>query len=1176
MPFPRYQALFLFLGLSFLAAAACARQPGAAVPPGPVYRFSFQIHAADSLVQLPHEFLLGGSEFVALDSVRLAPGADYLLDARHGILRFTPALRAALRSDTARVRRLSGTYRALPLSFQPEYRRRSPVLLADSGAARGAPARGSRIAAPFSFDDVFGSKLQKSGSIVRGFSLGSNRDLSLNSGFRMQMSGRLTDDLELTAALTDENSPIQPEGTTQTLQEFDKVFVELRGSSVNATFGDFVLDVQSGEFSRFSRKLQGAKGGAQFHSEGGRGELLLAGAVARGKYATNQFRGLDGVQGPYRLSGKDNEREIVVIAGSERVFLNGEQMARGENQDYVIDYANAEVTFTPKRLVSHSSRIAVDFEYSDRRFNRTLVGGQAAAGLFGDKVTVRAGFFRESDDKDAPIDNTLTEADLDTLRAAGDDRSKASREGAVLVGPGKGQYLVRDTLVSGAGGGAALVVPVFVYAPFDTLNAVYSVSFSFVGAGKGDYEKVSVGNYRFAGVGRGSYAPLRFLPLAESHALVDIGIAGRVSGDLTLTGEFAGSALDRNLFSALDDGNNNGSAVNVGVRYAPERFSLGGANLGAVDLRLRERHVGARFAPLDRVDDVDFARTWNIADSANADETIREGSLVYLPVAEVTLRGGLGRIERAGLFSSKKYDASAAVVRPGGVSAAYQWELVDSRDPVRDNAGLWIRHGGKASQRFGRLTPVVEYRGEVLRSRDAGADTLEQASFQFGEIVPGIAVDSIGPMSVRAGVGVRWDDSLAHGSLTRVSVTTTQSYGWKIDEWHDLSSSIDVAVQRRSFTAAFRPRNAEDRENVLLRWQSRYAPFARGLEGDVFYEASSEQAAKQERVFQRVQRGTGSYVYAGDLNHNNTVDEQDFRLARFDGDFVAVSVPTDALTPVVDVKASTRVRVTPSRMLGTTGGWVAAALSAVTTETYARVEERSTEQETRRIYFLHLSRFLNDATTLAGSNLLTQDFNLFENRREGSLRFRYSQRRGLSQFATLAERAYFRERSARLRWQFLGEIANQIDFVEKTDNLVASAPSVRERTVRSTMLSSDWSYRPIQAVEAGFRIDAGRASNADTTEADINALAVRTIYSIEGRGQLRAELTREEVVLKRQSEIVPFELTGGRVNGKTWLWRIGLEYRVTLFIQAFVSYDGRSEGGGSPVHTARAEVRAFF
>jgi hypothetical protein len=39
---------------------------------------------------------------------------------------------------------------------------------------------------------------------------------------------------------------------------------------------------------------------------------------------------------------------------------------------------------------------------------------------------------------------------------------------------------------------------------------------------------------------------------------------------------------------------------------------------------------------------------------------------------------------------------------------------------------------------------------------------------------------------------------------------------------------------------------------------------------------------------------------------------------------------------------------------------------------------------------------------------------------------------------------------------------------------------------------------------------------------------------------------------------------------------VNLDYRVADFVQATVGYDGRSEGGRPAIHTARAEVRAFF
>ena len=76
----------------------------------------------------------------------------------------------------------------------------------------------------------------------------------------MQLAGKLTNDVDVTAALTDESSPIQPEGTTKTLQEFDKVFITIKSPHIAGTLGDFELSEQGTEFGVINRKLQGAMG----------------------------------------------------------------------------------------------------------------------------------------------------------------------------------------------------------------------------------------------------------------------------------------------------------------------------------------------------------------------------------------------------------------------------------------------------------------------------------------------------------------------------------------------------------------------------------------------------------------------------------------------------------------------------------------------------------------------------------------------------------------------------------------------------------------------------------------------------------------------------------------------------------------------------------------------------
>ena len=251
----------------------------------------------------------------------------------------------------------------------------------------------------------------------------------------------------------------------------------------------------------------------------------------------------------------------------------------------------------------------------------------------------------------------------------------------------------------------------------------------------------------------------------------------------------------------------------------------------------------------------------------------------------------------------------------------------------------------------------------------------------------------------------------------------------------------------------------------------------------------------------------------------------------------------------------------------------------LTSETYVRVEEKSTERDLASIYLLKFSRFQQDSTTISGSTLFTQDFLLFEGSPRFSARFRYSQRQGLSNLSGGVEHAYVRERSVRLRWQLVSEIANQIDFVNRVDRASGLTSSSRLRDILSNGVTFDLSYRPQQNAEIGFKLDLSRSTDRYLTpelEANLNAQSVRVVYAFQGSGQARAELIREEVALARATDTFPYELTGGRVPGKTWVWRTAFDYRMTQFLQATMNYEGRTEAGATPVHTARAEVRAFF
>lgn len=1128
-----------------------------------------QIVAEDSTYQLPDRYIVIGTLKVILDTVLLELNRDYIFDSQNSQIKFLPEFITNVSRDSSSKKEVKINYRVFPFEFKSKYAHRELVFKKDSST--GKLVQTSKPLSLFTVDNIFNENLQKSGSIVRGFTFGSNRDLSLNSGFRMQMAGKLSDDIDIAAALTDENSPIQPEGNTQTLQEIDKVFIELKTKNMSATLGDFNLDFTGTEFGKISRKLQGGLGSVRYDAGDVNGNVSLSGAVTRGKYNTNQFLGIEGVQGPYRLSGKNNERNIIIIAGTEKVYVDGEQMKRGDENDYIIDYALSELTFTSRRLINGNSRVVVDFEYTDRQYTRNFFATQGSSNIFDDRFNVVASFIREGDDYSNPIDLTLTDADKETLRTAGDNRFRAIQNGAQYVGYGKGQYVMIDTTIN------TQSYTIFRYAPGDTA-AKYSVTSTYVGDGKGDYSKVSIGNYRYVGVGLGSYLPIRFLPLPQLQTLIDVDLKAKVTNYLRFFGETAVSNYDANRFSNLDDGDNQGGAYKFGLQFNPQDVTIGTTNIGSFDLQLRERIISGQFVPIDRINVVEFGRKWNLNQTTQLNEASGEGLLNYQPIKSVRINSGLGYMKMGNQFTSTRtlgeFDFSETTLP----KINYQFELIKSKDKSSDALGNWRRNKALTEYTFWKITPSFMYENETKKQNSIASDTLQSGSFSFNEYSPKLKIKDI--YTTTFGMEYKWreENRFYNRALVKESNTFTQIYTISSQPLRTLSTSADVTLRKREYTAEFKGASGGNTESILIRWLTRLAALDRALESDLLYDASTQRSAKMERVFQRVPKGTGSYVYIGDIDSNGIATEDEFRPTRFDGDYVPITIPSDNLSPVIDLRLSGRIRFVPSKLISESN-WFGQTVSAFSTETFVRIEEKSTETVQRNIYFLNMKYFQNEKTTLAGSNSITQDVFLFEQSQEFYMRFRFQQRKSMTQYALGTERGYNRERSVRVRWQLVPEIANQTDYENKTDQVGASKYSYRVRNIKGDLLTSDWAYRPNKNIEMGFKISVGRAENKDESSnsvADINTQGIRLIYSFEEKGLARVEFNREEVLVLGAGLNLPYELTGGRLRGKTWLWRTSADYRFTNFLQATLNYEGRSEGLSLPIHSMRAEVRAFF
>ncbi len=1145
---------------------------------------SLRISSSDSVLSTSSRYIHRGTISVIVDGFgTLSDSSDYTVDAVRGRITLSSAFRTRLEAvpagATAVIR-----YRTLPIVLQDSYHAPAAERITSAGRPFVAPTPRP----PVETNEWFGRGLQRSGMIVRGLSVGTNRDASLTSGLRLQLSGSLSEDVNVVAALTDENSPLQPEGTTQTLREVDRVFIDISGRSYALTLGDFVYArdrKQGGAFGALSRKFQGAQAIVRDWTSPVpdlRATVGVVGASARGKFHTLRFQGTEGNQGPFRLTGKNGEPRVIVIAGSERVTINGEPMVRGEVQDYVIDYASGEVLFTSRRPITSASRIVVDFEYADRQYARNAIGASLDAVWRDSTIILTSGVLQEADDPDAPLDLGLTDELRAMLRMSGADRFKASLSSArdvgidTATGRGVGQYRRVDTLIAGR------MYAIYRYAPGDP-SALYAITFSPVERMPSDsagYVRVSAGEYRFAGVGAGSYLPLQFIPIPQLQRTAHVSVQARPMTGVAIMADLAGSVFDRNRLSSLDDQNNAGHAGQLALDLSSGQLTPGGIDVGRFTLSLSHRAVSSTFVAPDRIDAAEYERQWDLPGTRAVDERRTEARVGYVPRPWIRSEAFTGTVTRTGEVSSVRSGGSMILQDSAGARLGAEIERVSRDLATTSTHSFWTRHGVSGELPLGSWRPGIRFTTEDRADRFVPADSLLDGSFRAVEWAPWVTWQPNQMFSGRAEVQVRAEDSSFAGARRHAFNAFTQSYSAEAQPWESVHSSLALNVRQTTFTEEFRRRGNGDATTLLVRSHTRAATMRREVEGDLLYEFSNQRSSRLERVFVRVARGTGNYRYLGDTNGNGISDEGEYELVRFDGDFVALLLPGEALVPVNDVKASARIRWNGARAAGAERpAW----LRALSTETLVRVEERSSDSRSANVYGLRWKTFLSGATTLSGQQVVTQDVHLFEGDPAFSARARVTERRALTQLVTSPERSYGNERSLRVRTRLSSELGQQTDVWVRRDRMLSDGVNPRERDITAVGGTYDMTMRLDRRLEAGWSI--GLGSNIDRrgdreVEATTNEQAVRLTFGMPLTGQVRAELRREEATLASSTGIipavVPFELTDGRAVGRSWLWRLSGDAQLTSLIQMSIEYFGRQEGTSPVVHTARVEARAVF
>ena len=440
------------------------------------------------------------------------------------------------------------------------------------------------------------------GFFSRSIGFSQNTGAQINGGLQLNLQGKLSEDMTISGVLSDQNIPIQPEGDTHSLNEIDKVFIEVNHPLGFIKAGDIDISLRNGRYQRHDRRLEGVNLSSNYNNS----NFGFTIGSARGKYSETEFRGEDQNQGPYQLTSSDGSRRIIVTAGSEIVWLNGKKLMRGESADYTIDYSQSEIMFTPVNLIDSNSRIYVEYEYSDFGFQRQVYVGSASRQFINKKGSISINYIREADNTSNESFYPITSQDRLIMESAGKGGVKKSLAFPDSLGKYKLDYNSNNLSDS-----------IFIY--IDDLDFYdgkrYTVGFNNAG-NLGQYarrvtEKSELYFEYIQPSERNNYTdlyvPWKLISSPQVQQVANLMGTLPINDETFFSFEIAGSGFNPNRFSSIQNqtGGLAGELAFSHKAYLPR-------SLGELSFRAESRGAGDGFKAIQRESQVEFSREWNL------------------------------------------------------------------------------------------------------------------------------------------------------------------------------------------------------------------------------------------------------------------------------------------------------------------------------------------------------------------------------------------------------------------------------------------------------------------------------------------------------------------------------------------------------------------------------------
>jgi hypothetical protein len=1068
------------------------------------------------------------------------------------------------------------SYRVLPFGLVKTAQRLSFDSIFYRSGIEGSRLTGTKKdGRPFDF-----GKINSNGSIGRSLAFGNRQDAVFNSSLNLQLSGYMGDSILLNAAISDNNIPIQPDGNTQNLNEFDQVFIQFSKDRWKLALGD--LDIRQSDmyFLNFYKRLQGVS----FQTENNltkqvNNRLLASGAVAKGKFTRNIFQGIEGNQGPYRLKGANQELFFIVLAGTERVFIDGELMQRGEDQDYIINYNTAEVTFMPRQMITKDKRIQIEFEYADRNYLNAQFYVNNRIDI-NHKLKLTVGFFGNNDAKNSPINQTLTTDQKQFLSSIGSDVQNAFYPSAIADTFSASSILYRkvDTIFA-----SNKRDTIYVYER-NNIGNLYSVSFIDLGQGAGDYildNSIAANGkvYKWVmpnsatGEKAGRYAPVVLLVAPKKQQLVSVAADWDISEKSKITADWAYSKYDLNQFSKKSLQNENGFAGRLAYKQDIELNKAKGlilqTNLGA-------EFATSSFRPVERLRSVEFARDWGLDLIVDpADEQLLNAQILLKENTTQQIAYKLGTYNRNNQYKGLRNTLDHQYIKNGwrmnNIFAITQFD-----DSFK--TGFFLRPSidiAKLIKPLNNREFSVKYTVERNLSEIKQNDSVTASSFSFSTFQLATLSDPSKLNKWGFKYFTRADAQPIDNKLSR----TDRSHNYNLNgEW----MSNDHHQIR--LNATYRKLNVEDSrfnikadERVLGRIEYFSDVWKNAITGNFLYEMGSGQEPRRDFTYFEVPAGQGEYTWI-DYNNDGVQQLNEFEIARFrdQAKYLRIYTPTSDFVKTDFLQFNYNIVFNPSLAIDEN-------TSSEFNKFLKKIYFQSSLQTSQKQLALG-DRNLNPfAQIVSDTSLITFDqlqshslsYNKFSQVWGIDLNYIRNTNRAFLSFGEETRRTS--ELLLRLRSNWARKIT--VDLTGKLNRNELSTPNFNNRNfdINAYTIEPRISYTKGTTFRAQMSYSYQEKRNVGPEIAKIGSVQMEGKYNVVSNTSVSGRFILSDIQFNGlPSSTLGYIMMEGLQPNKNYVWFLDLTKRLSSFIEISFQYEGRKSGSSGIVNLGRAQLRAIL